>query len=122
MLKIHHQNANRVSEEESEYIRFMENFDLQLPQMLSIYLSGFGNTVIHGKEIKSVFFKPNLTPAERPNEVAGYFGPIGIHAGQYARYPCLGVAAQRITEDLRRTRQANEPAVWDLPDDMHDPD
>lgn len=122
MLKIHHQNANRVTEDESEFIRFMENFDLQLPQTLSIYLSGFGNTLIHGKEIKAVFVKPDLTIAEQRNEVSGYFGPIGVNAGLYARYPCLGVAAQRITEDLRRTRQANEPAAWDLPEDIFDPE
>lgn len=113
MLSLQRANKRMLSFDEEQFaVQIMEQGGFTVPQSFQRYLAGFGNTSLPSG-VKQ-WFNMNKPELDEANGLLGYFGPIGIFPGAYASYPCPGVLAQRIMEDLRFTVERNDPD-WDLP-------
>lgn len=122
-LKLHLLGGKYLSPDEQSFVSSLDSVSFTVPKLVSLFGNGLGDTAIPGgRKLSFSFAKPELHSGgvvlgERQYDIPGYFGPIIQHLGAYAGYPCLGVYAQRILQDLWRTGnpQATE---WDLPEDF----
>uniref|UniRef100_A0AB38Z1R1 Coat protein n=1 Tax=Tapera partitivirus TaxID=3078417 RepID=A0AB38Z1R1_9VIRU len=121
-LKLHSANGGRINPEEGLFVTQVSEFDFKVPKSFSLFLSGFGNTKIpSGRDIHFAMVKPSTSVGQvthgeaEVNEIPGYFGAIMEILGAYSSYPCPGVYAQRILQDLLHPPNEPNPKDWDLP-------
>nr|UQE85431.1 putative capsid protein [Krahall insect-associated virus 2] len=121
LLKLHKKTGGTLSSSESGFVYQMDDAGFTTVKSHSLFLAGLGDTKIpSGREIYFLFIKPQLAVGEirlggREYRIPGYFGPIEENLGAYAGYPCLGVYAQRILQDLWCVEHPRD-IDWDLPD------
>jgi len=115
LLFLTKENLDHVTYDERQFLEQYLSGKFTLPKSIERYLAGLGNTQLpSGAKQWFRIHKPRLTPSEAG--IAGYFGSILENPGSYASYPSPGVAAQRILEDLRFTREHGGDEIWDLPE------
>lgn len=127
LVKLHVHNGGSVSHDESLFLTRISEYGFTVPKSISLFLSGFGETKIPSGRI--VFFgmaKPQLESGVIPLGegrqivIPGYFGAIIQNLGAYSSYPCLGIYAQRILQDLVHPLVQPLSLEWDLPADMRE--
>lgn len=121
LLKLQSLSGSGITPDEQAFLTAIESVSFTVPKMSSLFIAGFGDTMIpSGRKLWFSYAKPVLQSGvvelgEEQYEIPGYFGPIVENLGAYAGYPCLGVYAQRILQDLWRVQHAQD-VEWDLPE------
>lgn len=121
LLKLHQLTGKYLSADEQSFVTSIDAVGFTVPKLVSLFANGLGDTTIpSGRKLAFSFAKPKLLSGvvvlgEGQYEIPGFFGPIIQYLGAYASYPCIGVYAQRILQDLWcvGNPQAKD---WDLPD------
>ena len=112
LLSIHHQNGHQLTADEEDFIEQIHRHPCAMSKLTSLYLSGFENSAIPGS-VESHFqmLKPQFNEA---TGIPGFFGSVIQRPGDYMSYPCPGVLAQRMMEDLRLTGEPEREAAWSI--------
>ncbi|CAH0562762.1 unnamed protein product [Brassicogethes aeneus] len=116
MYKIKDKNGIVLTFNERSYMDSVYGLHGSLAQLISTYLSGFGNiTSESGREYKCSFRRLEYVPG--PNHMhGGWFGQIDQdNHFMYMEYPCLAVFAERIIRDYGFNVH-QDARDWDLPD------
>ncbi|CAH0561760.1 unnamed protein product [Brassicogethes aeneus] len=122
MYKIKDKNGIVLTFNERSYMDSVYGLHGSLPQLISTYLSGFGNiTSESGREYKCSFRRLEYVPG--PDHMhGGWFGQIDQdNHFMYMEYPCLAVFAERIIRDYGFTVH-QDARDWDLPDEKANDD
>nr|UQE85430.1 putative capsid protein [Krahall insect-associated virus 1] len=123
LLKLHMKTGGTLTSSESGFVYQMDDAGFTTVKSHALFLAGLGDTKIpSSRETYFLFIKPQLAAGRirlggREYNIPGYFGPIENYLGAYAGYPCLGVYAQRILQDLWRVEHPQD-VDWDLPDEL----
>lgn len=109
LLSVSSSNHGTLSADELNFLEKTKIYNP--PTTLGLYLAGIGNTAyLNGVvEYKASIKKPSYLEV---GGISGYFGPIQQNLAKYCNYPSLGVAFQRIRQDLAHNAAAQN---WDLP-------
>lgn len=102
LLQLYRDNQNSITYEEGRFIQEVDDGHYLVPSLLSVYLSGFGNTSVpSGRELKFSLRRPAIDAVREAGGVTGWFGQVDENTHYlYKHYPCLAVFAKRIQHDL----------------------
>lgn len=123
LLHVDGKNGGNISLAEQEFIDAMTRY--RPPRLLHSYLSGIGNTEFPGgfNKLEARIAHPAYVTLKALTEkvkdktiytprITGWFGPLEEAARYYGAYPCLGVLAYQIVQEIVAEADASR---WDFP-------